>query len=376
MRLLDKKYYWETLSITESSFFKGLAILMIVGHNFMHLFPAPRENEFSFSQENANAFFYLIISDPENIVRYLLSFLGHFGVQIFIFLSAYGLTRKYAGIRFGYFQFLGSRIMKIYPAFLLAIIFWAIYRAWVIEQLGILGPAKLLYWNLEDVLLKITPIFNLIPNKVFTFSGPWWFIPFIMQFYVVYPLLLLLSERTGGYGLSLLAFAGIILTTTTNGNLGGINIFLTPLGHLPELCLGIYLAKINDNKIGFSGLAILFILLVFLLGLAIEQFWYFNHLSALILMLILFSRIYKKIGETSFIRSSVLFIGGISMPLFLVNGFLRPPLISWAIDYDHWLITLLLCLCFILVSISVAFVLHKLDTSLKRGIALVLAKRN
>ncbi len=376
MNLLEKKYYWKSLSITESNFFKGLAILMIVGHNFMHLFPAPRENEFSFSQENADAFFHLVISDPENMARHLLSFLGHFGVQIFIFLSAYGLARKYTEVKFGDLRFLGKRVMKIYPAFLLTIVFWAIHKGWITEQLGILGPAKVLYWNLKDLLLKIFPISNLIPGQELSPVGPWWFIPFIIQFYLAYPLLLLLFERAKGYGLALLAVAGIGLTTATGGNLGGINIFFTPFGHLPELCLGIYLAKTHDEKIGLPRVAVLLVLLVFFLGLAVEWFWYFNHLSALILMLIAFSGIYKRTGESSFIRTFILFIGGISMHLFLVNGFLREPFISWATDYNQWLTTLLLCLGFIAISIAVAFLLHKSDILLRQGLALAMAKRS
>ena len=38
------------------------------------------------------------IAAPESAVRLILSYFGHYGVQIFIFLSAYGLTKSFTAL--------------------------------------------------------------------------------------------------------------------------------------------------------------------------------------------------------------------------------------------------------------------------------------
>jgi len=42
------------------------------------------------------------------------------------------------------------------------------------------------------------------------------------------------------------------------------------------------------------------------------------------------------------------------MQLFLVNGFLREPFITWAMTHDHWLLTIVLCLVSLATSTLVA----------------------
>ncbi len=73
---------------------KGLAIICIVLHNYCHLLPsAAKENEFHFSEEN-NLYFYTHIISSDFIIQFF-SYWGHLGVPIFIFLTGYGLTKKY-----------------------------------------------------------------------------------------------------------------------------------------------------------------------------------------------------------------------------------------------------------------------------------------
>ncbi len=114
-------YEW---SLPDTLQFKGIAIVMIVFHNFFHLVRStPHENEFHFSIRNSHIFWNTIIGSPEEFIRCCFSFLGHYGVQIFIFLSAYGLTKKFMASQQPYLGFIKSRFLKIYPVFFLAIIF-------------------------------------------------------------------------------------------------------------------------------------------------------------------------------------------------------------------------------------------------------------
>ncbi|WP_278585816.1 hypothetical protein [Coprobacter fastidiosus] len=56
------------ISYNDTNRFKGMAILLIVLHNFYHVLPqAPIENEFSFNIENTNYYFKTVIDSFSTI---------------------------------------------------------------------------------------------------------------------------------------------------------------------------------------------------------------------------------------------------------------------------------------------------------------------
>lgn len=354
---------WKPLDKIDANLCKGMAILMIVTHNFLHLFPFPKENEFAFYPDKVFLLLSLLWNEPENSVRFLLSFFGHFGVQIFTFLSAYGLTKKYSHLEPKYWVFIWQRIVKIYPVFILAIFAWAIITGWMSH--GILGPFKVLYAGSEDLLLKLTLLSNFIPEKSLSPVGPWWFIPFIFQFYFFFPLLLKLYSRGKGSILLLLSASSILFSILMHGKIGNLNIYFTLLGHLPEFCLGIYLAKSDDEGLRIPSLLVVGAFAIYFLGNIFEIFWYATHINFLILLLAIFSYFIENIKNYNLPRKVILFFGSISIHLFLVNGFLRQPFITWANDYNHWFLTLALCLLFLMISIVVALALAKTDKILR-----------
>ncbi len=356
--------YWRTLDKIDSNLYKGMAILMIVSHNFMHLFLIPKENEFDFNPDRFFNLLTLLLNEPENVFRVTLSFFGHFGVQIFVFLSAYGLTKKYFSSKPIYWPFIFERILKIFPAFILAILVWATVIS-IKEGYGVLGPLKMLYWNVENIALKLTLLSNFIPGASLALVGPWWFIPFIFQFYALFPLLLYMTSKYGNGVLLVISIVSILFSAWVQGNVGGLNIYFTVLGHLPEFCLGIYLARKGEAVFKVPVLIFTAVLGVYILGNVYEAFWYANHISFLVILLILFSYIVPKIKGNVVIRDFFMFFGSISMCLFLVNGFLRQPFISWAKDYNHWLVTIVLCLLHLLISVLVALVVTKIEIYLR-----------
>ena len=357
--------YWKTLDKIDSNLYKGIAILMIVTHNFMHLFSAPKENEFEFYPDRFLNLLHLIFNEPENIIRVSLSFFGHFGVQIFVFLSAYGLAKKYSIHKLKYWPFIWQRILKVYPAFILAILAWLIIAGWVSQWHGLLGPIKVLYWNIEGLLLKLSLLSNFIPGQSLAPVGPWWFIPFIFQFYFTFPFLLYLYSKWGGSILLIISIISIIFSMAVQGKIVGLNIYFTILGHLPEFCLGTYLARRDDDAaFRIPILIILLAFIIYFLGNIYEIFWYANHISFLILLLVIFGYLVPIIKRNAINREVFLFFGAISMPLFLVNGFLREPFISWAKDYNYWLLTIALSLVSLMTSVFVALILSKIEERL------------
>lgn len=355
--------HWKALDKIDSNLYKGIAILMIVIHNFMHLFPSPKENEFAFSLEVTLNFIDLILTEPTSSFRILSSFFGHFGVQIFVFLSAYGLTKKFRLTSIQYWPFISQRMIKVYPAFILSIVGWMIIKGWIISDYGILGPLKLLYWGWEGVVSKILLISNFIPGQEFSPVGPWWFIPFIFQFYFIFPFILTAMHKWNG-AILFIAVSSIILTVVLQGKLGDINLYFTVLAHMPELCLGIYLANRSEEKIQIPSTVILLSIFVFILGNFYELFWYVNHISFLIISLTALNYLLPFIKNIHTVKNILLFFGGISMELFLVNAFLREPFISWAMQSNSEFFTLILCFASLLSSIVVALLLSKSEKAL------------
>ena len=76
---------------------KGIGILLIILHNYFHTFPEfPPECAFKYAPENVSRFTEAMLSgNLRIIILSLFSFLGHYGVSIFVFVSGYGLSKCY-----------------------------------------------------------------------------------------------------------------------------------------------------------------------------------------------------------------------------------------------------------------------------------------
>ncbi|MBO4827213.1 MAG: acyltransferase, partial [Prevotella sp.] len=84
------------LTKTECSAMRGVAILGIVLHNYCHwLGLAVKENEYQFHRNNCEELLNAVLHADWNLPIHLLSFFGHYGVPVFLFLSGFGLVLKY-----------------------------------------------------------------------------------------------------------------------------------------------------------------------------------------------------------------------------------------------------------------------------------------
>ena len=86
----------ELLSRTESAALRGIAILGIILHNYCHFLGfAVKENEYKFDPARPMQFFDKLFSFDSDLFIHFFSFLGHYGVPVFLFISGYGLVKKY-----------------------------------------------------------------------------------------------------------------------------------------------------------------------------------------------------------------------------------------------------------------------------------------
>lgn len=171
------------LSKSDCNVLKGLAIIAIMLHNFCHCLPgSPLENEFTWKAEKTQYFFQHFGESP---FFNLFSFWGHYGVIIFVFLSGYGLVRKYeqTSTYISSSRFIIIHYMKLLKLMIPGlVIYWFIF--W------------LLYSDLHDTSLsqftaQLSFIINFIPKYFIEISpGPYWYFGLTMEFYILYKLFL------------------------------------------------------------------------------------------------------------------------------------------------------------------------------------------
>lgn len=353
--LLKTTFQRSPFTKEDTLIFKGIGILLIVFHNFLHwVSPYTGENEFDFQLSRINNFFDGIAGNPAETIHLFFSYFGHYGVQLFFFISGYGLMRAYGNKNTGYRNFIGSRLKKLYPAYIIAIILFVIYNLLVFGK-----SFNLIYFR--DILLQLTFLNNFIPDFIFRLNGPWWFYSVIVQLYLIFPLLVLIHKRFRKYGLLILFFFWIILNALLYKTLleAGLNTYYTFAGHLPVFLLGLIWA--GQKHTGINLPLVIIAAIIFVLGNYYEPFWYFSQAAVVILMVSLIALRPQKIRFGSPVKKLILYYGGISMYLFAVHGFLRKPWVGWANEASNPWITILLALLFVIIATLAALGTKKIE---------------
>jgi len=302
----------------DTEILKGLAIIAIAFHNFFHVIGNVRENEFDFDPGRFPIFLHTVVH-PSLTIQALFAFFGHFGVQIFIFLSAYGMAKSHWDDQASWPSFMWSRIKKFYPIFGTVVFLWAILAAF--DQ----GPSWLLQDHGLQLLLMFAGVSNLVPGIGLPPIGPWWFIPFIMQFYAIWPLLRRLTKQFGWHGLLALSLVCLIITQIANPFLHpwSINLTETPLGRMRVFCFGIIAARYQIRlNVFIALLALGFVIL----GNAFLPFAPLASLSAAVLCIWAYTKVRSSIRNIRVLE----LVGKYSLAIFLLNGIVRTPFLEYA----------------------------------------------
>lgn len=166
---------------------------------------------------------------------------GGAGVHVFILISGFGLYLSYLRKPLDYEGFLRKRFVKVYLPYAVAVLLWGIWMT--------IG---------DDVFPIQEVLSHLLMYKMFSVEldtslcYPYWFISTIIQFYLVWPLIVRLVRSRGGY---LIALAISLSWSTIVGILGYEE--MRPWGsfflqYLWEFCLGMWLAEriYNQDEVG------------------------------------------------------------------------------------------------------------------------------
>lgn len=182
--------------------------------------------------------------------------------------------------------------------------------------------------------------------------------------------MLLIYKRYQNLGLISMSVVGLLLTFFLQP-LVDFRIPGTILAHIPELSIGIFLAK--QKKFTVNNFAIFGIVVIFVLSNIYISLWLLSYSSALLLMLIVFQNILHRLNKN--LKKYVVFIGSISMYMFYINGFMRKPWLSFARKIDIWYMSFLICLIFVAIVILFSFFMQLFEEIAKRKIDIYRIKK-
>ena len=172
------------LTRAECAALRGLAIIGIFLHNYCHwLGPVVKENEYTFSQHNVD-WLTAVMASPDGLLpAHLVSFFGHYGVPVFLFLSAYGLELKYGRSLYApAFRFVAYHWKKLFSMMIVGFVSFTIVDA--------MTPGRW-HYTLTQVVAQLAMVNNLLPDPDHNiWPGPFWFFSLMLQLYAVYRLLL------------------------------------------------------------------------------------------------------------------------------------------------------------------------------------------
>ena len=175
----------EILTRRECTAMRGIAILAIILHNYCHFIgKIVQENEYQYLSFN-NDRLWQVLTHPDALLPvHLLSYFGHYGVPVFLFLSGFGLVKKYETshgacppVRFVRYSYLKLLRMLIVGFVLFVCV-------------DMVTPGRFpFHWN--NVLAQLLMYINVLPepDKII-WPGIYWFFGLMMELYIVYRLLL------------------------------------------------------------------------------------------------------------------------------------------------------------------------------------------
>lgn len=215
---------------------RGMAILAIAMHNFCH-YNGVGENEFAFSTDNINLLFENLGGNLPDALWALLSFFGHYGVEVFVFLSGYGLARKHACGLPSFGTYMRHNLLKIWRLMIPGLVCFALI--------------DIAFWGhpLHVARLCAQSLFFLPHiNHVYLDEidmGPYWFFGLILELYIFY---YLVAHRSGNgklllWSLICLAAEGVAIAFAGADSDLLIQLRLNLFTAIPVFCLGICLGR-------------------------------------------------------------------------------------------------------------------------------------
>jgi peptidoglycan/LPS O-acetylase OafA/YrhL len=245
---------------------------------------------------------------------------GGTGIHTFLFASGFGLFLSQIGKPLSYGEFLKKRFAKIYLPYIIIVTVTALISLFI--------PLYVNSWNAYFSHLFFYKMFD--NELIGSYGYQLWFVSTIIQFYLLFPLIVLLRKKIPGNGFLLMglciswAWALVVLLLRKEGLRNWNSFFLM---YLWEFMLGMYCAEIYIARnyafwkirkvllmgVGIAGIAI-YSLMAFSLGRAGKVF---NDLPGLFGYGALCVFVYSL--HIKLINRFIFFTANISFSIFLIH---------------------------------------------------------
>lgn len=240
----------EWLSRAECAALRGLAILGIMLHNYCHwLALAVKENEYTFNMGKSRGLWYVITHPDANLPVHIVSYFGHYGVPVFLFLSGFGLVMKYeqnatpgrtgTGNEATAWQFIRHHYAKLFTMMAAGFAFFALVDR--------LTPGAFRF-HADNIIAQLLMLINLLPRPDrIIWPGPYWFFGLMMQLYIVYRLVL--YRRSWRVAVALVAVCWLMqaLCEPTDEALNRLR--YNCIGGMLPFCAGVLLARTEPSAV-------------------------------------------------------------------------------------------------------------------------------
>jgi len=340
------------LNRMECDALRGIAIIGIVLHNYCHwLGFAVKENEFTFRSRNVDNLLAVVVSPDLNLPIHVLSFFGHYGVPVFLFLSAYGLVMKYERIDGGAntmppaWQFIKKHFRKLFSMMIIGFVLFIIVDS--------ITPGRH-HYRVLDVLAQLLMVNNLLPNPDrVIWPGPYWFFGIMLQLYVIYRLFL---YRASGKWLAATVVLCCLAQLFCSPNGDVLNYLrYNFVGSLLPFSLGLYYARSAKEAGRRVHVAVFIASLVFIVGFST------SFLTWLIVPFIVCSAcvaFVKLLPQR--VNSWFSWVGSISAALFVVHPLTRKIFIPISRGGDIYTGLLLYVIASVVVALGVREVMRRI----------------
>ena len=327
----------ELLTRNECTAMRGIAILAIVLHNYCHFISKiVQENEYQFFVSH-NEQLWQVISHPDELLPiHLLSFFGHYGVPVFLFLSGYGLVRKYETsdnfcppVRFVRYSYL-KLLRMLFVGFSLFIC------------VDMVTPGRFqFHW--DNVIAQLLMYINVLPEPEKTiWPGIYWFFGLMMELYIVYRLLL--YRRSSWIAVALIVVCWLLQAFCDPEGETLNRLRYNCIGGLLPFGLGIIAARVRTLRTGsttptdsaYAPYGPILWLLVFILSVALVFAMSFNFHTWLlwIPVFIILGTIALVKAMPKWMLSIVTWFGSISAAMFVAHPIARKLFITVAWKQD------------------------------------------
>lgn len=327
----------ELLTRNECTAMRGIAILAIVLHNYCHFISKiVQENEYQFFVSH-NEQLWQVVTNPDALLPvHLLSFFGHYGVPVFLFLSGYGLVRKYETsdnfcppVRFVRYSYL-KLLRMLFVGFSLFIC------------VDMVTPGRFqFHW--DNVIAQLLMYINVLPEPEKTiWPGIYWFFGLMMELYIVYRLLF--YRRSSWIAVALIVVCWLLQAFCDPEGDTLNRLRYNCIGGLLPFGLGIIAARVRTLRTGsttptdsaYAPYGPILWLLVFILSVALVFAMSFNFHTWLlwIPVFIILGTIALVKAMPKWMLSIVTWFGSISAAMFVAHPIARKLFITVAWKQD------------------------------------------